>query len=1192
MQQIIRQLEQVRSHARGWLVVLHLSRFLGALVLVLTALVCVDWLLDLPGWLRLVIGLLVVVESVYWLGTRLIRAMSFRPSLSDLALRAERLYPQLEGVFASTVEFEANEQPPSRESPPPYHRAIVDRMVRQVMARLEGVDLSRLINHHVVARELVGSVLIVACVSVLILLEPGISRTAAMRWLAPLGSAQWPKSVDVQDVTGLTVWPVDTPIQLRSRITRGHRPDMRVRVHYRIVDLTGQAGPWTQAVMTAQTTTAQAGEPVVYERLLDVPPTAVRLLDASPQEACLLEYRFEAGDAETPRNRISLVSRPRIESVQAHIEPPVYATGLVDAQTLALHEQPGSLATAKALVGSAIRLEVTLNKPVPLSEDLLHTIMPGLSDDVEPGKLLLSLSPLSAQQEEAETNEQTAKRFDVSFSLPGTVNTGFTVKDEHGLASLSQRLYRIEAVQDSPPSVAITLPETDEAVLATAQVDINATAQDDVGLEHLLVTGSISKSRKVNGTERQEMQALARRDGRQPTLQAAALLDLSTYDLSAGDTITLYAVAQDVFELEGKRHDPVQSAPRTLRIIDEPTLVSQIRTELAGLRQQVVRLEQTQQRIQSEHPPSVTIPQQEQITQRLDAQTALLDRLTARMQRNRLESPDTLKLIDSAEALVDQAREYSIDATDKLRQADAKQNTPEAEPLENEARSRQDAVRQTLSELADLLDQGRDVLTLKLQLQQLRTQQQALANDTRELLPQTIGQSRDQLDEADRQRLDELEQRQRDLEEQARSLTRQMQLTADALSRQGERDQDRAAAEALAEAAAIGQRQGLQDAMDRSSQSLQQNQLSQAGQEQDRALNTLERMLQEIDTREQRRQAILQRRVRELVSLVRQLIQRQTNHAERVRDSEPLALSELEPEQVTIRRATMGAQQQADASSETAKAGEHLADAVREQGQAVLSLRNAAGAEAFASETGAIEQLEQALEVLESLEKDAQTQEAIRQREALRQAYLKLADEQDALRESVEETRQAGAVGRRQRAALIGLSADQSRLQQAIADAGRQVEETLVFVRMHERMGAASSRVVSALRRGEAGPVVTDEQAMIAATLRAMAEALKQDPNNSDFASGGGGGGGQGEGQPPPMVPPLAELKLIRGLQQVIYDQTKTVQAATAGQPDQPTKQKLMELSTRQRELSDLGQRLIEQVRQQSRPTPDTGAIQ
>ena len=51
-------------------------------------------------------------------------------------------------------------------------------------------------------------------------------------------------------------------------------------------------------------------------------------------------------------------------------------------------------------------------------------------------------------------------------------------------------------------------------------------------------------------------------------------------------------------------------------------------------------------------------------------------------------------------------------------------------------------MRRTLTELADLLDQGRDVLTLKLQLQQLKTQQQSVAIDTRELLPQTIGQER------------------------------------------------------------------------------------------------------------------------------------------------------------------------------------------------------------------------------------------------------------------------------------------------------------------------------------------------------------------------------------------------------------------------------------------------------------------
>ncbi|MEZ6193953.1 MAG: hypothetical protein R3C45_22130 [Phycisphaerales bacterium] len=70
----------------------------------------------------------------------------------------------------------------------------------------------------------------------------------------------------------------------------------------------------------------------------------------------------------------------------------------------------------------------------------------------------------------------------------------------------------------------------------------------------------------------------------------------------------------------------------------------------------------------------------------------------------------------------------------------------------------------------------------------------------------------------------------------------------------------------------------------------------------------------------------------------------------------------------------------------------------------------------------------------------------------------------------------------------------------------------------------------------------------------------------------------------------MTELKLIRGLQQVVYEQTREAEAARVGQPDEPMKQQMLELSTRQRELSSLGQRLIEQMQQQQAPPgPPTG---
>ncbi len=1184
MHDAARQLEQVRSRARLWLLVLHLLQFAAVLAPVMLILALIDLALNLPGWLRLLIGLFVLIESCYWLLTRLYRAVSFKPRLGDLALRAERIYPQLAGVFASSVELQTQSaSDPSAIGP--HQKALVDLTLNKAQQMMYGVRLSRLIDLSHVARWFVMAMLAVFIIAAAVVYAPATSRTAMARWFAPLGSTQWPKRVLLVDATISKVCPVDAPVRLMTHVQRGHKPGMRVWVSYRLTDAQGQAGDWQRVLMTQQRVNEQVQDVgSFYERMIDLPPTVIHSISSQPGGAAELEYTFTAGDGQTTSERITLIARPAVTALHATIDPPVYAAGLISSQTVALHEQSGQIATASAVIGSPVRFEVLLNKPVSITNIDLPAVLPGLIDAI--GNENVALQTTSAADEDKLSN-----RFTVSFTLTSTFNTRVHLIDEYSLENLSQRRYRIEAVEDSPPSVSITEPIADEPVLATAIIDLAASAQDDIGLEHLELTGLIRHRDKDGKTVETSLPNPAEQSGRQPTLEARAIIDLSMLSLNAGDALLFEAVARDVYELNDNRHDPVRSMPRTLRIIDEPALVAQIRGELAGLRQQVVRLEQTQQRIQSEQPPSVTLPQQQQITQRLDAQSALLDRLEQRIDRNRLEDQPMRELLRQADDLVRQARNQSSNATANLQQAD--ENPEQTEALEEQAHEDQEAVRETLSELANLLDQGRDVLTLQLQLKQLKTQQESIATDTRELLPRTIGQDPEQLNDEDRQRLEDLRKRQEELADQADDLTRQMQMTADNLARQGERDQDLAAAEALAEAAAIGERQGLNDTMDQASQSMQRNQLSQSGQQQEAALNTIDKMLAEVGNQEQRRQAILRRRLQELSALLRKLIERQNTHAEILEKAAADQVVVLEPGQVAIRRSTMGAQQQAGASNETEKVASQLEQAVSEQGSAVGSLRQGEAPPAHAAEVQAIEHLTAALEELNKITQDNAAEQAREQRQQLREAYLKYAELQEALRGSVSETVDQGPLDRQRRAALVGLSTKQTELQQQVAETGEQVIDSLVFHHMHEQIESTSSRVVSNLQRGIGDQAVQLDQQTIATTLRAMAEALKVDPKNSQFAdnSGGGGGGGGGGDQQQgdnPAVPPIAELKLIHGLQNLVYDQTKQIENSRSTLSEEPIKQRMLEVSTQQRELSVLGERLIEQMQQQNQPGMQT----
>jgi len=163
-------------------------------------------------------------------------------------------------------------------------------------------------------------------------------------------------------------------------------------------------------------------------------------------------------------------------------------------------------------------------------------------------------------------------------------------------------------------------------------------------------------------------------------------------------------------------------------------------------------------------------------------------------------------------------------------------------------------------------------------------------------------------------------------------------------------------------------------------------------------------------------------------------------------------------------------------------------------------------------------------------------------------------------------------LNRRQRAQLRTFGETQSKLRTDIGDLRGEVTDTLVFEHLHARIDEASQRVERQLTGGSTDPSIKIDQSSIARHLRSMAAALAEDQKPESFESGGGSGGGGGAGSPPPLIPPVAELKLLRGIQQGLYDTTRSLEG---GEGDRET---LLRLSTEQRELGTLGKRLIEQA--------------
>ena len=1144
MQDITRQLENVRRSARRMLFAQRFLQWFAALLAVVLVLGLIDFGLRLPGWVRLLLGLSVVIVAVVWLSTRLARAARFWPPLSELALRIERMYPHLAGVFASAVDFTEHERAyrdPARTAV--LAEASVDAAARQ----LRGVKLRRLIDPTRTARCVAVFVLVLVLIGATVGLAPQHSALAASRWLLPLGSAQWPKRTDVQALTAQDVWPADTPLRMTAAVNKGYTPGMRVVARYRVIDADGVAGRWQELLMTEQ-----ADGQGRFERLVETPPAVARAIAADPLRSVRVEYYFEAGDDVSATSSLPLVARPEVRRVDLAIEPPEYAAGLVSAQSLPLHEQNTAVVTAAALSGSTLELGVMLNKPV--ADAAQAAIAPGWSG--------------------AELVRDAPDRFTLRTTLAETIQTPLRLVDEHGLENLSERLYRVEAIEDRPPTASLLEPAADEPVLPTALIPIAALAQDDVGIARLTIEAEVPAPPDASASDQTTTTiTLAERVDRRASVDAETAFDLQPLALRPGQVVTLFATATDVYELNGVMHDPVRSPPRRLRIIDEATLIGQIRTELAALRQQAVRLEQTQRQVMDQ-PEVTAAPQQSRLTERIAAQSSLVESLQRRAATNRLDAPALDEVMTEAAELLDGAREASNEAERVMQELDDAAATESA----------QERAAQALRDLTTLLDQGQAAQALQMALRQLQAQQAALEQETRELLPQTIGRDAEQLTEEQREALTDLAERQRQLSEQAEEMVRQMRTASEALSRQGETDREQAAAAALSEAASIAQRQGLQQQMDRAAAAAEDNRLSQAGDEQNQSLDTIDQMLRQMREQDQLRQAMLRRRLAQLQQALQRLIERQSNEIARLDTAE--ALGPLEPAQAALRRGTMAAQDQAEGAPETASVGPMIANAVTSQGEAIVAMRAEDKPPAVDAEDTALEALEEALAMLEEIKRQAEQDQTDQQREELREAYEALAERQEGLAGQTAEMVEAGPVTRKQRAELLGLSQDQQQLGDEASALRDQVDQTLVFKRLHRRLGVLSNRAANGLRRGVADEEVLRGQRQVALLLRTMAAALEEDRQDSEFVEGQAGGGGGGGGGEPQLIPPVAELKLLRGVQEGLYEATRGLETRPGASTSARMEQRLQELSTQQRELSELGREMVEQMQQSMQPAP------
>ncbi|HAI12064.1 MAG TPA: hypothetical protein DCM28_10195 [Phycisphaerales bacterium] len=1138
MNRTIAQLQTVARISRLLLLTQRLLQAASVLLIIALISGVSDYLLRLPGMVRLVSDILVIVLGSIWLGTRLIYVSKFSPSLTDLALRVEVLYPHLQHKFASAIDFLVH-QPESTHSS--AMRRLEDLSLDRVEEQMSDVKLKRLLNPTQTGRYacLLGLMLVVMLL--IASTSPQSFSLAMQRWVNPLGDAQWPRRVETVSLNSQLVWPSDSPLPMQLAVERGYHTNMRAWLNYRFV-WPDRKRSWQSVLMSQQ---GQSDDKTArFERLIDLDEQLM-----ATDLPAKIEFYYQAGDGQTRLQTIDIVARPSVTQVELHVTPPAYAVGLIREQSTTWNiteALSATLRSARVLTGSTVQMKLLLNKPVMAAS--AGQILPGLID---------------APDAMVTVDEQSPNHLTLKWTLSRTVQSQVQVTDDHGLSNISDQQYRIEAIADQLPSVRLTEPAADVFVLPTATLPVIASSRDDVSLERLSVTSQLK-------ADDSKPVILDQQTGRQSELTVKTSLNIKSLGGVPGDVFELVAIAQDSFSLNSQTHDPVRTSPRLITVIDEEKFTQQIRSELGVVRQMALRLSAEQQLLEKA-PAQSAKPRQKRVTDQLGQHQKTIDRIKQRMSENALKSEALEQIVDRAAMLLDQAKNASADAVEKLDQ-----------PQRQASAQQQKRVSKNLTDLVELLDQGRDALTLQLQLQQMQTQQEDLQAKARKLLPNTAGKTAEQLDEKTRKEVDELAQQQQALSEQAKALINRMRQTAERLGQQ-EQAQDQASAQSLAQAASTAQQQGLSQSMQKASESASQNQMSQTMQKQQESLETMKQMREQMAQQSKRKQAILKRQMAELAEMLKQLITRQQQQVDQLAKVNDL-ITLVEP-QVVLRQNTISVQDQAMGNPQTQQVGQTIDQAVSQQADAVGQLRQQDATNARTHEVQAIAHLKNALTAIEEAQQKAEQDQQQEDRDELQKAYEELAQQENQLAAKVKPFAELETINRRHRRDLGGLAGEQNQLRDKINALKEKVEQTTLFLMLHEQIDEQSQQIATDLRQGQQLKAANRNQKSIESRLRQMAKVLQMQSEQEKFSdaqagdqSGGGGGGGQQ--QSAGVVPPIAELRLLREIQIDVHEQTRIAQQENA------PASRIVNLSQMQRELADMGQKLIDKFMQNQQAQP------
>ncbi|QGJ69646.1 Hypothetical protein PBC10988_13280 [Planctomycetales bacterium 10988] len=1154
---ILQRLAELRAKAYRLMWLFSLSTVIGSVVLVAVVCGLLDYLLRFEGvllrWLSSLVVLGTLVGTIFWVYYQ--RSLLVLDDLT-LAQHLQRQYPVLAERLASAVEFLKQPEADLQAGSPGLRRAVI----HQASASIEHLNFEEVLEPRPTVRRTMLAASICLLATLLAVFFPQSVALAGTRLIFPWEAKPWPLRNELAFVDAPNRVARGQPLEFRVKSPSGTLPSVvwLERIYY-------DAASSEVSIQRDRMQLAEKG--IMYLRLDAV-------IDP-------FSYRVYGGDhLSMPYQELELVDPPEILELEVTLTPPKYTQ--LAKRTVQPHFE--------ALLGTHVHIEGESSK------ELQAAIFRQEGAEDRPAVLKFIDGELNG--------------FEVDFTVTQSGSYWFRLEGEEGFIGGDDRRFEMRGIPDTPPEVILEEPVFHLAISPEAQVPLRVAVRDDLAIQDIAI--SYTRNQPTSGEEQrfvlyQGPTTPASQPQRSPTGERQVVeqvWDLKQLDppLEPGTEILFFATASDYQPLSN------QSQSRRLTIISSDQVLERLANRQGRLLEALQRILRLQQEARSEtrsvqiqyeevkslaaqdrdHLQSAELTQREVEQSLFDEQhgvTQLIRQLLEELNQNRVEDQEIERRMQGLLEVIGQLgsgplaeiRQRLTEALKVSQEAAIPTSDDGTDPLLTALTTttkQQGEVIQVLESLLEELSQWNDARQFRHELRRIQTKQEELAKESAELLPRTLTKNFEDLSPHHQAALRQNASKQQDLARELSRLLQTIQKTIEEM--EGEQPE---LVQRLSDALEEAQQLVLPGGMREAAQEVGENNIAQATQRQ----RALAKELQELlDILSNRTESDLTKRIEQLSEVetfLQQLRQRQEEVQKQLEQSNGQPSEKLQAEQQRI-------QQEAERLTRKLQRlqAEETGDIVNE---ATQEMQESQQASAEGNADQATKQAQQATEKLKEAEQQLTQQKQEAEAELAYEELLKtkdlligLRDRQASLGQEtirLEEIRQeTGELTTPQRTTLADLAATQRILREELGTIAENLRESEVFYLALTGAMAEMEQATILLQNETTGRDTQTAQANALRRLEQLLASFENDPGDQENQEGQPGEqpAGQENQQGPPSdgLPALAQVKLLRLLQEEINERTLALESrlGTKQQLSEAEQQEYERLSLEQGKLADI----------------------